>query len=105
VVLVGSQRQSYSSDLDAHSFKVSINHRANVACIIILGRRVCIGENLAKAEFFLFFTGVLQRFDLIEPAGSSYKAEGTAGFVHSPKSYKVVFRNRTFLESTLPSSC
>ncbi|KAJ7305893.1 hypothetical protein JRQ81_010259 [Phrynocephalus forsythii] len=34
-----------------------------------LGRRNCMGESLAKAELFLFFTGLLQKFTFQPPPG------------------------------------
>ncbi|KAK2833445.1 hypothetical protein Q5P01_017334 [Channa striata] len=33
------------------------------------GRRVCLGESLAKMELFLFFTSLLQRYRFIPPPG------------------------------------
>ncbi|XP_042360763.1 cytochrome P450 2K1-like [Plectropomus leopardus] len=33
------------------------------------GRRVCLGESLAKMELFLFFTSLLQRFRFTPPPG------------------------------------
>ncbi|KAM5152306.1 cytochrome P450 2K1-like [Mantella aurantiaca] len=35
------------------------------------GRRVCVGESLAKMELFLFFTGLLQTFTFYPPPGVS----------------------------------
>ena len=34
--------------------------------LVSKGRRQCLGESLAKAELFLFFTGILQQF-VVEP--------------------------------------
>lgn len=35
------------------------------------GRRVCIGEALARSELFLLFAGLLQRYRLLPPPGLS----------------------------------
>ncbi|MED6249317.1 Cytochrome P450 2K1 [Ataeniobius toweri] len=35
------------------------------------GRRVCLGESLAKMELFLFFTSLMQRFQFTPPPGVS----------------------------------
>ena len=29
-----------------------------------IGKRYCLGQSLAEKEFFLFFTGIMQRFDI-----------------------------------------
>ena len=36
-----------------------------------VGRRVCLGENLAKMELFMFLGGIVQRFHLKTPSGES----------------------------------
>ncbi|KAG4067785.1 hypothetical protein HA402_010471 [Bradysia odoriphaga] len=43
-----------------------------------IGKRVCVAEGLAQVQFFLFLTGVLQRFD----------------FMESPNPYKLILRER-----------
>uniref|UniRef100_G1RAL5 Cytochrome P450 2W1 n=1 Tax=Nomascus leucogenys TaxID=61853 RepID=G1RAL5_NOMLE len=35
------------------------------------GRRVCVGERLARTELFLLFAGLLQRYHLLPPPGTS----------------------------------
>lgn len=35
------------------------------------GRRVCVGESLARSELFLLFAGLLQRYRLLPPPGLS----------------------------------
>nr|XP_051697026.1 cytochrome P450 2W1 [Oryctolagus cuniculus] len=41
------------------------------------GRRVCVGERLARAELFLLFAGLLQRYRLLPPHGTSPTALDT----------------------------
>ncbi|XP_040212691.1 cytochrome P450 2K1-like [Rana temporaria] len=51
------------------------------------GRRVCVGESLAKMELFLFFTGLLQAFTFYPPPGVSREnitLEPGTGFISVP---------------------
>ncbi|XP_032951533.1 cytochrome P450 2W1 isoform X3 [Rhinolophus ferrumequinum] len=41
------------------------------ASVSLEGRRVCVGESLARTELFLLFAGLLQRFRLLPPPGLS----------------------------------
>jgi cytochrome P450 len=35
-----------------------------------LGKRYCLGQSLAEKEFFIFFTGFLQQFDIFQAPGT-----------------------------------
>ncbi|KAE8294370.1 Cytochrome P450 2J2 [Larimichthys crocea] len=54
------------------------------------GKRVCLGEHLAKIELFLMFTCLLQRFTFSPVAGEIPSMEGVLGFTHSPEEFRVV---------------
>ncbi|XP_073349825.1 cytochrome P450 2K1-like isoform X1 [Pagrus major] len=56
------------------------------------GRRVCLGESLAKMELFLFFTSLLQRFRFTPPPGvteDELDLTPAVGFTVSPSPHKL----------------
>ncbi|XP_051803054.1 cytochrome P450 2J4-like isoform X1 [Acanthochromis polyacanthus] len=53
------------------------------------GKRVCLGEPLAKMELFLFFTSLLQRFSFSAPPGEKPSLEFNLGATHAPKPYRL----------------
>ena len=70
------------SDVDAYFYHFS-------------GRRVCLGESLARMEVFLFFTSLLQRFDLVLPPGEKLPSKkGKVGASHMPFKFHVSFKLR-----------
>lgn len=55
-----------------------------------VGRRVCLGDVLAKAELFLFFSSLLHVFNLRLPEGAVQPdLRGQAGVTVSPQSFQV----------------
>ncbi|XP_072106386.1 cytochrome P450 2J2-like [Mobula birostris] len=60
------------------------------------GHRMCLGEQLAKTELFIFFTSMLQRFTLFLPANEarpSYK-EARFGITLCPLPYRLCVKAR-----------
>ncbi|XP_071390634.1 cytochrome P450 2K1-like [Centroberyx affinis] len=56
------------------------------------GRRVCVGESLARMELFLFFTSLLQRFHFAPPPGvteGELDLTSAVGFVLHPSPHKL----------------
>lgn len=54
-----------------------------------LGRRQCLGEQLARMEMFFFFTTLLQRFHLQFPPGTVPSVTPKLGMTLQPKPYSI----------------
>ncbi|XP_047988555.1 cytochrome P450 18a1-like [Leguminivora glycinivorella] len=58
-----------------------------------VGRRVCLGEQVAKTELFLFFANIMNNFTFYLPEGEPMpELEGVMGVTHAPLPYKLCFR-------------
>ena len=79
------------------------NFKRDERCIpFMMGKRFCIGQTLALKQLFLFFAGVLNRFELQAPGGpDSVNTDPVVGFIHSCPAYDVIIKRR---EETLKST-
>ena len=64
-----------------------------------IGKRVCMGQTLAEKQLFLFFVGLMQKFDFAVPNGQrlpSYhvKDESTNGLFRSTPKFETVISRR-----------
>ncbi|XP_041790866.1 cytochrome P450 2J6-like [Chelmon rostratus] len=53
------------------------------------GKRLCLGENLARMELFLFFTSFMQRFTFSMPAGVKPTMKYHFGVTLAPHQYEI----------------
>ncbi|XP_041357974.1 vitamin D(3) 25-hydroxylase-like [Gigantopelta aegis] len=54
-----------------------------------MGRRICLGETIAKMELFHFLSSLLQRFRFERPSDGDLCFEGVLGLTWAPKPFKV----------------
>jgi cytochrome P450 len=59
-------------------------------CVVFLtGRRVCLGESLARMQLFLYMTCLVQRFEFLPPEGEGPPStKGILGLTYSPEAFK-----------------
>jgi len=66
-----------------------IKHKMIYWLVFIAGKRQCLGEALARNNLFLFFAGILQKFNLSVPPGEQPPSiDPTGGFTLAPKHFR-----------------
>ena len=68
-----------------------------------IGKRYCLGKSLAEKEFFLFFTGIMSRFNISRAPNESLPSYHmndyfSATIVRTPPSFHLVLKNRSSTE-------
>ncbi|XP_036437417.1 cytochrome P450 2J6 [Colossoma macropomum] len=58
------------------------------------GKRVCLGEQLARMELFLFFISLFQKFHFSTVEGTQLSTEGIVGITLTPQPFKICAKAR-----------
>lgn len=57
-----------------------------------VGRRMCLGDVLARMEMFMFFASIMHQFDMLPEAGTELPSlEGIVGATIAPESFRLRF--------------
>ena len=59
------------------------------------GRRVCLGETLARTEVFLFLARILHKYRIEKAPGGIPPLASNQSVIHSPKPFEVVYTPRS----------
>lgn len=60
-----------------------------------VGRRMCLGDVLARMELFLFFSSLMHRFHITLPQGAEIPSlNGNAGVTIYPDKFKICLKER-----------
>ena len=66
-----------------------------------VGRRMCLGDVLARMELFLFFSSVMHTFTLELPEGEPMPSlKGNVGVTITPQAYRVKLTPRPLLQKS-----
>lgn len=60
-----------------------------VLCFCLSGKRVCLGEQLAKSELFIFFTSLVQKFTFRAPNDEKLSLKYRTGITISPVNHRL----------------
>jgi 26-hydroxylase len=62
-----------------------------------IGRRMCLGDVLARMELFLFFSSIMHCFNVSLPEGAQMPSlKGNVGITITPESFEAIFTPRPF---------
>ena len=65
-----------------------------------LGKRYCLGQSLAEKEYFLFFAGLMHKFDINAVPGQSLPSyhimdSSSGGIIRSPPTFNLILSTRS----------
>ena len=60
-----------------------------------IGKRVCLGESLARTELFMILVSFVQRFQVSRVTEEKVGEDGVDVFVHSPKEFQFTLEQRS----------
>lgn len=90
--------ESFYNELKKHSAypKYSKTIYIFLSFIFLLeGKRQCPGEPMAKVEVFMYFTSILQIFNVKVPEGKTLDFEGDLGIGLMPRRQELIFSKRS----------